>query len=327
MYTLVTGGTGFIGKKVVLKLAEKNIKIVVADINLGNNKKKLLKDYTSLGFNIKNLFFEKLDLTHHENINDLFRKYTFDAIIHLAYGIGQICEDNPILASQINIVGTTCIFEKVVEYKIPRMIFTSSETVYGANQSYYGNRDIIEDDFCGFNQHFFTYGAMKSLNEYMAEKYIKKYGCSIAYTRPSVVFGYGRQNTSINWAEDFAAKPAINMKANLPFSKKNSDSWIYVDDCAEQLVRLTLKEKLAYSSYNTGSQTVSGEELEETVKSFIPNAIINFNEKIKSTPLIDSQDDSRIRKEIDFSPMSFQEGVRNLINDTRKAHKLKTIEF
>ena len=148
MYTLVTGGTGFIGKKGVGRLGEKNIKIVAADSNSRNNKKKLLKDYTSLGFNIKNLFFEKLDLTHHENINDLFRKYTFDAIIHLAYGIGQICEDNPILASQINIVGTTCIFEKVVEYKIPRMIFTSSETVYGANQSYYGNRDIIEDDFC-----------------------------------------------------------------------------------------------------------------------------------------------------------------------------------
>ena len=38
---------------------------------------------------------------------------------------------------------------------------------------------------------------------------VKKYGCSIAYTRPSVVFGYGRQNTAINWAEDFAAKPAL----------------------------------------------------------------------------------------------------------------------
>ena len=326
MYILVTGGTGFIGKKVVLQLAKRNIKIIVADINLGNNKKNLIKNYLKLGFDKENLFFEKLDLTNYKSINQLFKRYTFDAIIHLAYGIGSICEQNPVLASQINIVGTTCIFEKIIEYKIPRMIFTSSETVYGSNQSFYGNRDVSENDYCGMNQHFFTYGAMKSLNEFMAEKYIKKYGCSIAYTRPSVVYGYGRQNTAINWAEDFAAKPAMNKEANLPFSKNNFDNWIYVDDCAEQLVRLTLKNKLKYSAYNTGSQTVSGIELEKTVKKMIPNATINFDESIKRTPLIDSQDDTRIRNEINFAPRSFYDGVKELINDTRIANKLQPIK-
>ena len=97
----------------------------------------------------------------------------------------------------------------VVKYNIRRLVFASSETVYGEKQSVYGNRAIKEEDFTGINNHFFTYGVMKLLNEFMAEKYIKKHGCSIAYTRPSVVYGYGRQNTSINWAEDFAAKPAL----------------------------------------------------------------------------------------------------------------------
>ena len=152
------------------------------------------------------------------------------------------------------------------------------------------------------------------------EKYIKKYGCSIAYTRPSVVFGYGRQNTALNWAEDFAAKPAINEAADLPFSKKNIDNWIYVDDCAEQLVRLTLKKNLSFSCYNTGSETISGEKLERVVKKFIPNAILNFDESIKKTPLIDNQDDRRIRKEIDFSPRSFENGVNELIKDARIAN-------
>jgi len=326
MTILVTGATGFIGKKVVLQLAKRNLDIVAADLDLGENKDKLIKAYQNNNFDMKRLFFEKLDITKQTDIDSLFNKYSFDAIIHLAYGIGMICENNPVLASKINIVGTASIFEKLVEKKIRRLVFVSSETVYGANQSFYGSRAVNENDFCGIDQHHFTYGVMKSLNEFMAEKYIKKHKCSIAYTRPSVVFGYGRQNTALNWAEDFACKPALGEKINLPFSKNNIDNWIYVDDCAEQLVRLTLKDKLNFSSYNTGSQTVCGDELEKTVKEFIPNAVINFDENIKSTPLIDDQDDTRIRKEIDFIPRSFKEGVRFLINDARISNNLQPIE-
>ena len=318
MKILVTGATGFIGSRVIFQLAKRNLSVLAADIDMNEGKKKLEKKYNDHGFDPKLITFEKLDITKHSEIELLFKKYEFDSIINLAYGIGAICEENPLLASKINIVGTTSMFEMLVKYKVRRLVFASSETVYGANQSVYGNRAITENDYTGINNHFFTYGVMKLLNEFMAEKFIKKYGCSIAYTRPSVVFGFGRQNTALNWAEDFAAKPAIGLQTNLPFSKDNKDNWIYVDDCAEQLVRLLLKEKLSFSSYNTGSQTVDGFELEKTVKKFIPEAEINFSQTSNYTPLIDDQDDSRIRKEINFHPRSFTEGVECLIKEARE---------
>jgi nucleoside-diphosphate-sugar epimerase len=317
MTILVTGATGFIGRKVVIQLAKRTINVVAADIDLGENKDKLIQEYQINNFDIGNLTFERLDITNQKNIDIIFKKYNFDAIIHLAYGIGMICENKPLLASKINITGTTSIFEKVAQYKIRRLVFTSSESVYGANQSYYGNRPITEDDYCGIDQQFFTYAVMKSLNEFMAEKYIQKYGCSIAYTRPSVVFGFGRQNTALNWAEDFASKPAIGEKIDLPFSIDNKDNWIYVEDCAEQLVRLALKNKLNYSCFNTGSETINGYELKKTVEELLPNAKINFLEKKTYTPLIDDQDDARIRKEINFNPRSFKEGVKCLIKDAK----------
>ena len=46
----------------------------------------------------------------------------------------------------------------------------------------------------------------------------------------------------------------------------------------------------------------------------------------KNTPLIDDQDDSRIRKEINFSPRSFEEGVKKLIENARSANNLQPIE-
>ena len=318
MNVLVTGGLGFIGSKVVLQLLKRNISVIVADVDIEKNRSKLENNINKIGKDKNLIKYEKLDITNYHNVEKIFQDYNLDSVIHLAYGIGTICEENPLLASKINIVGTTTIFEMIVKYKIRRLVFASSETVYGANQNFFGNKAVTEDDFSGIDNHFFTYGVMKLLNEFMAEKYIKRHGCSIAYTRPSVVFGYGRQNTALNWAEDFAAKPALNKTAYLPFSKNNKDNWIYVDDCAEQLVRLALKDKLNYSCFNTGSETVDGHQLEKIVKKIIPNANLAFDEDIKSTPLIDDQNDKRIRKEIDFNPRSFEEGVKCLIEDVRE---------
>ena len=320
MTVLVTGGLGFIGSKVVLQLLKKDIDVLVTDLDIVKNKDKLESNILKIGKNKDKVKYQKLDITNYKEIENIFQNNKIDSVINLAYGIGTICEENPLLASKINIVGTTSIFEMIVKYKIRRLVFASSETVYGAHQEFFGNRAVTEEDYSGINNHFYTYGVMKLLNEFMAEKYIKKHGCSIAYTRPSVVFGYGRQNTAINWAEDFAAKPALGQAAYLPFSKKNRDNWIYVDDCAEQLVRLALKETLNYSCFNTGAETLDGSQLEATVKKIIPDAEIYFDENVKSTPLIDDQNDERIRNEIDFNPRSFEEGVKCLIQDVRESN-------
>ena len=53
------------------------------------------------------------------------------------------------------------------------------------------------------------------------------------------------------------------------------------------------------------------------MKKFIPEAQINFLKEKTHTPLIDDQDDSRIRKEIDFNPRSFEKGVKCLIDEVR----------
>ena len=320
MTVLVTGGLGFIGSKVVLQLLKKDIDVLVTDLDIVKNKDKLESNILKIGKNKDKVKYQKLDITNYKEIENIFQNNKIDSVINLAYGIGTICEENPLLASKINIVGTTSIFEMIVKYKIRRLVFASSETVYGAHQEFFGNRAVTEEDYSGINNHFYTYGVMKLLNEFMAEKYIKKHGCSIAYTRPSVVFGYGRQNTAINWAEDFAAKPALGQAAHLPFSKKNRDNWIYVDDCAEQLVRLALKETLNFSCFNTGAETLDGSQLEATVKKIIPDAEIYFDENVKSTPLIDDQNDDRIRNEIDFNPRSFEEGVKCLIQDVRESN-------
>ena len=87
-------------------------------------------------------------------------------------------------------------------------------------------------------------------------------------------------------------------------------------------MKLALKETLNYSCYNTGSQTLDGHELEATVKKFIPNSQINFEKNKVHTPLIDDQNDQRIRKEINFNPRSFEEGVKCLIDEVKEENNI-----
>ena len=146
---------GFIGSKVVLQLLERDIDVLVTDLDIEKNKNKLEKNILKIGKDKDKIKYQKLDITDHQQIENIFQNNKIDSVINLAYGIGSICEENPLLASKINIVGTTSMFDMVVKYKIRRLVFASSETVYGAHQEFFGNRAVTEDDYSGINNHFY----------------------------------------------------------------------------------------------------------------------------------------------------------------------------
>ena len=158
MSVLVTGGLGFIGAKVVIQLLRRDIPVIIADLDIEKNKIRLEENIKKIGKNKKLISYQKLDITDYQNVESIFQNHKLDCVINLAYGIGTICEENPLLASKINIVGTTSMFEMIVKYKIRRLVFASSETVYGAHQDYFGNKAISENDYSGIDNHFYTYG-------------------------------------------------------------------------------------------------------------------------------------------------------------------------
>jgi nucleoside-diphosphate-sugar epimerase len=231
--------------------------------------------------------------------------------------MGPLVDENTSLSTRVNVVGMTHMFEAAVQRKLARVVFTSSETVYGPSQKAYGDRPVTEDDFCDPCSHTFTYAVMKLLNEHMGRRYVQRHGASIVCTRPPVVFGHGRKRSAVMWAEHFASKPAIGEPVTLPFGPETRDTWIYKDDCAEQLVRLALKPKLSHFAYNSGGTCVSAGELAAIVRKFLPEAHINFDPSRPGTPLIDNQGGTRLIREIDFAPRSLAEGVRAHINEAR----------
>jgi nucleoside-diphosphate-sugar epimerase len=306
MKFLVTGGTGFIGASVVRNLIGRGIATVVTDANLN----------PAIAAKLSGVAVETMDVADARAVEAVFERHTdITHCIHLAYLMSAEVEANPALGVNVNVLGMVNMFEAAVRHRLARLVFASSETVYGASQSRYGDRPVGEDDFCSPADHFFTYGIMKLLDEFMARKYIEKYGVSLACVRPAVVFGHGRKRGSVLWAEDFASRPARGETARLPFSRHSRETWVYKDDCAEQLVRLALKPTLEHFAYNNGGAYASGDELAAAVKHWLPDAQIEFDESKPRTPLIDWQDGRRLEQEIGFAPRSLSEGVRAHLNE------------
>ncbi len=322
MKFLVTGGTGFIGLRVVQNILARRIPTVIADWRIDDLKRKgFCEQYSGL------LDFVECDISEPGDIEALFRGHPdITHAIHLAYLMSAEVESNPQLGVRVNVSGMVNMFEAALKQRLERLVFTSSETVYGASQRVYGDRPVVECDFCSPADHFFTYGVMKILNEFMAQKYVQKHGISMACARPPVVFGHGRKRGSVLWAESFISLPAIGQPVKLPFSAENRDCWVYVDDCAEQLVRLALKPKLAHFAYNSTGHSVSAGEFANLVRRWLPEAEISFATNQAVTPLIDDLDGSRMRQEIDFEPRSLSAGILAHINEARVAACLTPIE-
>jgi len=312
MKFLVTGGLGFIGQCVVRNLLARGVPTVSADDSAD------AEAVAALGCGRVDFDAVAMDVSDFRDVMAVFHKHPdITHAIHLAYVMGPTVDDNSSLSTRVNVLGMTNMFEAAVHRKFARLVFTSSETVYGPSQKPYGERPVTEDDYCDPASHTFTYAVMKLLNEHMGRRYVERCGANIICTRPPVVFGHGRKRSAVMWAEHFASKPAVGEPVTLPFGPQTRDTWIYKDDCAEQLVRLALKRKLEHFAYNNGGQCVTAAELAALVKTWLPDARIDFDDSRNGTPLIDNQDGTRLVREIDFTPRPLQEGVRAHINEAR----------
>lgn len=317
MKCLVTGATGFIGARVVANLQRRQIPVVAADYRLSDAVVARLEAERPQGAETT---YAALDVSDAGQVAALFEEHAgITHCIHLAYLMSAEVEADQRRGAEVNIVGMANMFDAAARHRLHRLVFASSETVYGASQAVYGDHThaVTEDEYCGPQDHFFTYGVMKILNEFVASKYVQRHGISLACLRPPVVFGHGRKRGAVLWSEHFASRPAVGEPVTLPFPPETHDCWIYKDDAAEQFVRLVLKPSISHLAYNTGGETISAGQLADMVRELLPDADIRFEADRPQTPLVDNVSGARLAQEIGFQPRPLIEGVRLHINEAR----------
>jgi UDP-glucose 4-epimerase len=164
---LITGGAGFIGSHLVDALIEKGYKVVVVD-NLFTGKKENIN---------KKAKFYKIDICS-PKIREIFKKEKPRICFHLA-AIPRVpfSVKEPVLTSEVNILGTVNVFKACLEAKAERIIFASSSSVYGNQKKLPLKENMLANPVSPY-----------ALQKYVCEKFAKLF--SDLYKIPIVSLRY-----------------------------------------------------------------------------------------------------------------------------------------
>ena len=134
MNILLTGGTGYIGSHTAVAMIEAGHEVVIAD-NLINSSREVIRRIEMITEHAP-VFYE-IDVCDRDALAVVFSENQIDAVVHLA-GLKAVGEsvDQPLRYYRNNIDGTLSLLECMVEHGVRNLVFSSSATVYGAENPY-----------------------------------------------------------------------------------------------------------------------------------------------------------------------------------------------
>lgn len=126
---LVTGGTGYIGSHTIIELLKNDYEIDVVD-NLFNSKIEVLDKIEKICG--KRPGFYEVDICDKAALEKVFKAKNYDLVVHFA-GLKAVGEsvEQPLKYYENNVGGTLNLLECMKAHKVKKIVFSSSATVYG----------------------------------------------------------------------------------------------------------------------------------------------------------------------------------------------------
>jgi nucleoside-diphosphate-sugar epimerase len=216
MRVLITGGAGFIGKKLAARLLERGR---LADGRVDHVTLFDVAPAEGLPGDPR-LELRAGDITRPGVLLDLLRP-GYDAIYHLAAVVSGAAEADIDLGYAVNLDGTRHLVEAVRAFgKQPRLVFASSVAVFGGDMP-----EVLEDDTHLTPQT--SYGTQKAMGELLVADYSRKGFLDGRSLRlPTIVVRPGKPNKAAStWASSIFREPLAGQEAVCPVTR---DTAMYV---------------------------------------------------------------------------------------------------
>ena len=266
---LVTGGCGYVGTELVKNLLNQGYRVTNIDTQwFGNNLKK--------NKNLKNI---KCDI---RNIKEKYFR-NIDCVIHLAnIANDPAVELNPTLSWEVNVLSSYKIANLCIKYKIKKLIYASSGSVYGVKKE----KKVTEDlDLVPIS----VYNKTKMVSERVLLSYQDK--LKIYCIRPATVCGVSdrmRLDLSVNLLTHAAySKNKITVLGGSQIRPN-----IHIKDMIS-VYNFFLKKNVKSGCYNAGFENISILKIAKLVNNHIKSKIVI---KKSNDPRSYRQDSSKLLK-------------------------------
>jgi len=191
MKILVTGGAGFIGSHLILKLLDNGHEIVCID-NMNEYYDVSIKHARLNQFRERIKFYQE-DIADKDALEKVFEQENIDRICHFAAQAGvRYSLENPFVYADSNYVGTLNLFELAKRHKVEHIVFASTSSIYGLNEEMPYSEDHRVD------RQVSIYSASKRGCELLAHVYNHLFGLNVTCLRFFTVYGpFGRPDMAL----------------------------------------------------------------------------------------------------------------------------------
>ena len=318
MNILVTGAAGFIGYHLCNYLdKKKNYKIVGID-NFNSYYDVKLKINRKKKFN-KKITFINLDLKNLNKLKNLFKKYKFKKVVHLAAQPGvRYSLINPKAYFDNNLLGFYNIIEIARQFKVKHFIYASSSSVYGNIKKY-----PLKESF-NTNKPISFYATTKKCNELIADSYHLNFDLNSTGLRFFTVYGpYGRPDMS---AYKFVNNILRNKKIDVFNKGSHARDFTYIDDVVEAIYKIINKSRKnsKHEIYNIGNGNPKSlnNYIFQIEKFLKKKSKKNFVKLQKGDVVKTYSDISKIKRDYKFKPkINLGEGISRYVNWFKNYYK------
>jgi UDP-glucuronate 4-epimerase len=308
---LVTGGAGFIGSHLCQRLLREGAEVVCLD-NLDPFYDPVIKrsNLEEIQENAGDGVFRLVegDIRDKGLVDDLFRRSSFDLVIHLAARAGvRPSIQQPLLYNEVNVTGTLNLLEACREIGVKDLIFGSSSSVYGKNSKIpFAEGDRLESMIS-------PYAVTKGVGEFFCYTFHHLYGLNISCLRFFTVYG-PRQRPEMA-IHKFTSLIHQGERIPLYGDGTSQRDYTYIDDIIEGIMG-AMRNLRGYEIFNLGeSKTVPLRELISLIEKALGKkaAIEELPDQPGDVP-ITYADISKARRLLGYDPkVGIEEGVKRFV--------------
>ena len=247
MKYLITGGAGFIGSNLSIKLLEEdeNSVIILDDISTGS---------------LENLDYikghERLEIYEGNILNsDLLESLVSksDMVFHMAAAVGvQYINDNPLHTLNTNVKGTELVLDMCAKFNCKVMIFSTSEVYGKSSKKLFSEED---DRIMGSTSiPRWGYATSKALDEFLAFAYHREKNLPVILVRLFNTVGVNQSHRYGMVIPRFIEQALSNDKITVFGDGQQSRCFCNVKDVVRAILLLSKEQKAVGQLFNIGSK-------------------------------------------------------------------------